>query len=58
MAIDENMPAVKHYHQREYSGMFEYRKEDEMLIIKNLIIGDILTSRNFIITTIYSFFHL
>lgn len=39
MAVDENMPAVKHYHQREYNGMFEYRKEDEVLLIKNLVLG-------------------
>lgn len=38
MAVDENMPAVKHYHQREYNGMFEYRKEDEVLLIKNLVL--------------------
>ena len=40
MAADENMPAVKHYREREYSGMFEYRKDDEPLLIKNLILGE------------------
>ena len=39
MAADENVPAVKHVQQREYTGMFEYRKEDEPLLVKNLIIG-------------------
>ena len=38
MAADDKMPAVKHY-QREYSGMFEYRREDEPLLIRNLILG-------------------
>ena len=39
MAADEGMPTVKHYQQREYAGMFEYRKEDEPLLVRNLIIG-------------------
>lgn len=39
MAADENVPAVKHVQQREYTGMFEYRKEDEPLLVRNLIIG-------------------
>ena len=39
IAAEENMPIVKHYKAREYSGMFEYRKEDEPLLIKNLILG-------------------
>ena len=39
MAADEGMPTVKHYREREYAGMFEYRKEDEPLLIRNLIIG-------------------
>ena len=39
MAADENMPAVKHHREREYAGMFEYRKDDEPLLIRNLIIG-------------------
>ena len=39
IAAEENMPVVKHYKAREYSGMFEYRKEDEPLLIKNLILG-------------------
>ncbi|KAK2149285.1 hypothetical protein LSH36_457g02032 [Paralvinella palmiformis] len=38
MAADENMPAVKHHREREYAGMFEYRKDDEPLLIRNLII--------------------
>ncbi|ELT88116.1 hypothetical protein CAPTEDRAFT_225225 [Capitella teleta] len=38
MAADENVPAVKHVQQREYTGMFEYRKEDEPLLVRNLII--------------------
>ncbi|ESN92553.1 hypothetical protein HELRODRAFT_189498 [Helobdella robusta] len=33
-----NMPVVRHFGQREYNGMFEYRKEDEPIIIKSLII--------------------
>ena len=39
MAVEEGMPTVKHYQQREYAGMFEYRKEDEPLLVRNLIIG-------------------
>ena len=39
MAADEGMPTVKHYTQREYAGMFEYRKDDEPLLVRNLIIG-------------------
>jgi len=39
MAADENMPALKHHNQREFSGMLEYRKEDEMLLIRNLFLG-------------------
>lgn len=33
-----DMPLVKHK-EVEYLGMFEYKKEDEPLIIKNLIYG-------------------
>ena len=40
MAVEEGMPTVKHYQQREYAGMFEYRKEDEPLLVRNLIIGE------------------
>ena len=40
LAADEKMPAVKKYREREYSGMFEYRKEEEPLLIRNLIIGE------------------
>ena len=39
IAAEADMPVVKHYKAREYSGMFEYRKEDEPLLIKNLILG-------------------
>ena len=39
MAADENMPAVKHYRERDYTGMFEYRKEEEPHLVRNLIIG-------------------
>lgn len=39
MAAEENMPAVKHHHLREFTGMFEYRREDETLLVKNLILG-------------------
>ncbi|KAI0226659.1 Unconventional myosin-Va [Lamellibrachia satsuma] len=38
IAAEADMPVVKHYKAREYSGMFEYRKEDEPLLIKNLIL--------------------
>jgi myosin-5 len=41
MAADENVPAVKHVNRREYTGMFEYRKEDEPLLVRNLIIGQL-----------------
>lgn len=36
-AAEEFMPAVKYHSSREFTGMFEYRKEDEPLLIKNLI---------------------
>lgn len=35
----EIMPAVKHYEQKEFSGMFEYSKDDELTVVKKLIIG-------------------
>ena len=38
-AGSEIMPAVKHYEQKEFSGMFEYRKDDELIIVKKLILG-------------------
>ena len=41
MAADEHMPTVKHHKEREYVGMYEYRKDDEPLLIRNLIIGNI-----------------
>ena len=43
MAADDSLPAVKHYHDREYSGMYEYKKEDEQLLIKHLITGNMLS---------------
>ena len=39
MAAEENLPAVKHHQLREFSGMLEYHKEDEQLLIRNLITG-------------------
>lgn len=33
-----DMPLIKHK-EVEYLGMFEYKKEDEPIIIKNLIYG-------------------
>jgi hypothetical protein len=36
---DQNMPLVKHYEQRDYNGMFDYNKEDELLLIRNIIVG-------------------
>lgn len=38
-AGSESMPAVKHYEQKEFSGMFEYSKDDELIIVKKLILG-------------------
>ena len=35
----ESMPAVKHYEQKEFSGMFEYNKADELVVVKKLILG-------------------
>ena len=35
----EIMPAVKHYEQKAFCGMFEYSKDDELTVIKRLIIG-------------------
>jgi hypothetical protein len=36
---EQSMPVVKHYEQRDYCGMFDYNKDEEMLLIKNLILG-------------------
>jgi len=38
-AASETMPAVKHYEQKEFSGMFEYSKDDELVVVKKLILG-------------------
>jgi len=38
-AGSESMPAVKHYEQKEFSGMFEYSKDDELIVVKKLILG-------------------
>jgi len=38
----ECMPAVRHYEQKEFSGMFEYSKADELNLVKRLILGDTL----------------
>ena len=35
----ECMPAVKHYEQTEFSGMFEYSKGDDLVVVKKLILG-------------------
>ena len=40
LAADDKMPVVKKHREREYSGMFEYKKEEEPLLIRNLIIGE------------------
>ena len=34
------MPAVKHHESRECVGMFEYRKDEEQLLVDNLITGN------------------
>jgi len=39
MAADSLMPAVKHHESRECVGMFEYRKDEEQLLVDNLITG-------------------
>jgi len=39
MAADTLMPAVKHHESRECVGMFEYRKDEEQLLVDNLITG-------------------
>ena len=36
---EEYMPVVSHVERREYMGMFEYRQEDEPLLLRNLVIG-------------------
>lgn len=51
--LSEGMPAVKQLPDREYSGMFEYRREDEPLLIKNLIIGQSLCGILFIAGILY-----
>ena len=38
-AADSEMPVVKHHESRECLGMFEYRKDDEQLLVDNLIAG-------------------
>jgi len=38
-AGSESMPAVRHYQQKEFSGMFEYSKDDELIVVKKLILG-------------------
>ena len=54
----DGMPAVKQLADREYSGMFEYRREDEPLLLKNLIIGTVIPyywhSNIYIIGTVIS----
>jgi len=35
----ESMPAVKHYEQKEFRGMLEYSKADELIVVKKLILG-------------------
>jgi len=42
---DQNMPVVKHYEQRDYNGMYDYNKEDELLLIKNIILGNYCQQR-------------
>jgi len=39
-AADSLMPAVKHHESRECVGMFEYRKDEEQLLVDNLIAGE------------------
>jgi len=39
MAADSAMPAIKHHESRECVGMFEYRKDEEQLLVDNLITG-------------------
>jgi len=39
MAADSTMPAIKHHESRECVGMFEYRKDEEQLLVDNLIAG-------------------
>ena len=46
MAEDSSLPAVKHYHDREYSGMYECKREDEPKLIQNLVTGRYYTLRN------------
>ena len=39
-AGDEPLPLVRHQNSlREYVGMYEYRKEDEPLLLRNLVLG-------------------
>ena len=39
MATEEGLPAVKHVTQREFCGMLEYKKDDEVVLVRNLVIG-------------------
>ena len=45
MAEDSGLLALKHYHSREYSGMYEYKCEDEPKLIQNLVTGRYYTLR-------------
>ena len=38
LAMDDNMPLVKYHQQREWMGMLEYKKEDEQLLLRNLVL--------------------
>jgi len=38
-AADSAMPAIKQLESRECIGMFEYRKDEEQLLVDNLIAG-------------------
>lgn len=51
--LSEEMLAIKKLPDRKYSGMLEYNREDELLLIKNLIIGNLLFETLFIIGILY-----
>ena len=40
LAADSAMPAIKQLESRECVGMFEYRKDEEQLLVDNLITGN------------------
>ena len=41
----QHLPAIQRLELRDYLGMFEYHKDDEQILLKNLVIGKLLRFR-------------